>query len=578
MKTKALVVTQVEVKAILPAADNRKIDEAAKTFTDMAANVQAAGVKEPLRLRPVGEGYEIVDGERRWRAARAVGLPTVPAIIEEMNDAQAKALRAILSMHREPLSSGDEGRFVADIIAAHGGDVNAAAVEIGQTAHWVRTRAQLVNLIEPWLEEMRNVPGAFMHWVTAHWVMVARLPKEAQQRALNDLKRGGYVPRTADELEARLGALQRQLCEAPWKLDDADLVKRSGACATCQKTTRAASSLFYETTNPDAVEKDNRCLDSGCWDRKIKAHGEALVAKALAEHPEALRLASHGTRAGVQRDYEAWEVEGAKPKDKGAQLAVIIGGQDAGKVMHVRIPAHTMERRKGAATEDTPEKKLEKLRAAHGYTLHQETFRASCEILSTGKRLKMPDVSTIMRLAAAFGAFTDVTGPVLAKHWKKVQAMKAEQLEAELWRGVLGMAESAEDEIIAQTVIEAGGLSYTTVQAEVLKAFPEPKEIAALEAQIKAAKWVKKDDKALKPYAQCNQAACGNAATCPHGVPHHGNDACKRRKCFDVKPYVEGGVQCWCEAHGAAADAEIAAVGEKAKTIHDKKSKGKAKA
>ena len=79
-------------------------DEAA--LAALADSIRAVGVLQPVLVRPVGEGYELVAGERRWRAARRVGMQTIPALVRETDDAAALEHALIENLHRDELNPG----------------------------------------------------------------------------------------------------------------------------------------------------------------------------------------------------------------------------------------------------------------------------------------------------------------------------------------------------------------------------------------------------------------------------------------------------------------------------------------
>ena len=87
----------------------RKID--ADALEDLTRSVRAHGVIQPVVVRPVGEDrYELVAGERRWRAAQAAGLETVPAVVREVSDEVALTIAIIENIQREDLNSASRRR------------------------------------------------------------------------------------------------------------------------------------------------------------------------------------------------------------------------------------------------------------------------------------------------------------------------------------------------------------------------------------------------------------------------------------------------------------------------------------
>lgn len=84
----------------------REFDDSA--LESLAESIRASGVIQPLLVRPLGRGYEIVAGERRWRAAQLAGLTEVPVTIRELTDQEARHLALIENLQREDLNTLDE--------------------------------------------------------------------------------------------------------------------------------------------------------------------------------------------------------------------------------------------------------------------------------------------------------------------------------------------------------------------------------------------------------------------------------------------------------------------------------------
>ncbi len=102
---------------INPQQVRQHFDEAA--LAGLTDSVRELGVLEPILVRPAAEGrYQIVAGERRYRAAQAAGLPTIPARVVELDDAEAVTVTVTENLQREDLSAGDEARQYAWAMAA----------------------------------------------------------------------------------------------------------------------------------------------------------------------------------------------------------------------------------------------------------------------------------------------------------------------------------------------------------------------------------------------------------------------------------------------------------------------------
>ncbi len=119
-------------------------DEAA--LEDLAASIREHGVLQPVLVRPREAGrYQLVAGERRWRAARMAGLQTVPAMIEEIDDDTALEIAIIENLQREDLSPLDEALMFERMTADHGYSVRKLAQKLGKDKGYIENRLRLAD-------------------------------------------------------------------------------------------------------------------------------------------------------------------------------------------------------------------------------------------------------------------------------------------------------------------------------------------------------------------------------------------------------------------------------------------------
>ena len=125
-----------------------RMDMRPETLSALADSIRAQGVVQPIVVRPVGDAdergvqrYEIIAGERRWRAAQQAGLQEIPAIIRQVPDDAAIAMALIENIQREDLNPLEEGRALQRLIAEFGLTHQQAADAVG------RSRAAVSNLL-----------------------------------------------------------------------------------------------------------------------------------------------------------------------------------------------------------------------------------------------------------------------------------------------------------------------------------------------------------------------------------------------------------------------------------------------
>jgi ParB family transcriptional regulator, chromosome partitioning protein len=125
-----------------------RMDEA--SLAALAESINAQGVVQPILVRPVANGrFEIIAGERRWRAAQRAGLSSVPAMVRDVPDQAALALSLIENIQREDLNPLEEAQGIARLIADFGLTHEGAAQAIGRSRSAVTNLLRLTQLAKP---------------------------------------------------------------------------------------------------------------------------------------------------------------------------------------------------------------------------------------------------------------------------------------------------------------------------------------------------------------------------------------------------------------------------------------------
>ena len=125
-----------------------RMDMRPESLSDLADSIKSKGLVQPILVRPLGERnagesqrYEIIAGERRWRAAQMAGIAEIPAVIRDVPDEAALAMSLIENIQREELNPLEEARALARLIEEFGLTHQAAAEAVG------RSRAAVSNLL-----------------------------------------------------------------------------------------------------------------------------------------------------------------------------------------------------------------------------------------------------------------------------------------------------------------------------------------------------------------------------------------------------------------------------------------------
>ena len=137
----------VPVGAIRPNSRQPRRHVDSEKITELAESVRATGVIQPVLVKPLGPGeYELVAGERRWRAARQAGLATIPAVVRETDDRDSLLLALVEIVAREDLSPVDEARAYSLLQDEFGLSLGEVAERVGRSKPAVSNSMRLLDL------------------------------------------------------------------------------------------------------------------------------------------------------------------------------------------------------------------------------------------------------------------------------------------------------------------------------------------------------------------------------------------------------------------------------------------------
>ena len=138
---------QVPVSAISPNKYQPRSHFDEEELTSLAESIRAVGVLQPVLLRPTGEGtYELIAGERRWRAARRVGLQSIPALVRETADTQSLEQALVENVHRSDLNPMEEAAAYQQLIEDFSMTHEQVAIRVGRSRASVTNTLRLLQL------------------------------------------------------------------------------------------------------------------------------------------------------------------------------------------------------------------------------------------------------------------------------------------------------------------------------------------------------------------------------------------------------------------------------------------------
>lgn len=119
-----------------------------ESIAALADSIQQYGILQPILVRPIGGSYQIVAGERRWRAARMLGLDEVPVIIKELSDLETMQIALIENLQRENLNPIEEAMGYRELMEQYGMTQESVSKTVGRSRSTVANSLRLLQLDE----------------------------------------------------------------------------------------------------------------------------------------------------------------------------------------------------------------------------------------------------------------------------------------------------------------------------------------------------------------------------------------------------------------------------------------------
>ena len=226
-----------------------------EALEDLAQSIRIRGVVQPVVVRPAGDGqhYELVAGERRWRAAQMAELPSIPAVVKELSDEAALGVALVENIQRQDLNPIEESlaikRLIDDFELTH----QEAGDAVGRSRAAVSNLLRLLELEE---EVRRQLETGELEMGHARALLSLHGP--AQSRAAAEVVARGLSVRETEALVRRLAAPPRGAAERAPDPDvsrlESDLSERLGASVAIRHGTRGAGRLVIRYGSLDELD------------------------------------------------------------------------------------------------------------------------------------------------------------------------------------------------------------------------------------------------------------------------------------------------------------------------------------
>ncbi len=217
--TRSVGVRIVAVDHIEPNPEQPRMVFEPQALEELASSIREHGVLQPILVRPLGPNtYQIVAGERRWRASRLAGLETIPALIEEIDDDTALEIAIIENLQREDLTPLDEAAMYDRMIHEHGYSIRKLADKLGKDKGYLENRLRLADA-PPEIRELVSLrKDSLSH---AYELMKVEDPKK-RRRLAEQVARGELtLIKLRDKIEGRRTREVSADAEAVTAVDDA---------------------------------------------------------------------------------------------------------------------------------------------------------------------------------------------------------------------------------------------------------------------------------------------------------------------------------------------------------------------
>jgi ParB family chromosome partitioning protein len=204
-------VTELAIELIAPNPEQPRTDIDEESINELADSISKAGLLQPILVRPHGEGYQIIAGERRWRASRQAGLERVPVRVRSINDVGSLELALIENLQRKDLNAVEEARGYRKLLSEHQMTQAELADKVSKSRSAITNALRLLDLpveVQEMVYDGRLTAG--------HARAVLSVPDEATRMKLaTKVAEEGLSVREAENLARLLAAGQAERAPRP---------------------------------------------------------------------------------------------------------------------------------------------------------------------------------------------------------------------------------------------------------------------------------------------------------------------------------------------------------------------------
>ena len=253
-----------------------------ETLIELADSMAANGLLQPITVRPDADGFEIVAGERRYRAAMLLKWQEIPAIIRKVSDEQMLEIQILENLQREDVSPLDEATAFASLLKKE--SIDWLATKINKSKKYVLDRIHLNDLcLDAKLFLTKNILPL------GHANLLSKLKEKDQEKLMTSLvykkynsdgnvEDEYYCGKTYSQLKNEIDSLFIDFSRCPFDTAKDNLVDGVVSCNYCPKRTCNQNLFFGDITSED------KCTDAVCFKSKVDAHIAASLKAAKEQH------------------------------------------------------------------------------------------------------------------------------------------------------------------------------------------------------------------------------------------------------------------------------------------------------
>ena len=344
----------INVKNICISKTNprKTIDE--KALNELAESIKQKGVIQPILVRYIydsfdkdgNQEYELVCGERRYRASKLAKLKVIPANIRDLSDDEAFELQIIENLERKDVHPLDEADAFKNMLDSGKYTIKDISLKMAKTETFIAGRLKLVDLIEPIrLDFVKGYLGI------SHATLIAKCDSEKQESIFKDAKPWGNSIEpdygTYEQLKETIEDELLDLSVAPFSLTECLQHKGGpGSCSVCPKRSKANPVLF------DEFQDEDTCFDEKCFNEKTELFTQKEVAKIINENHDVVLISGGKPSDFILNMCKQFNVKILKYHDDYINYAKTgyiekkafdVSGSDAGKYESVYLKINTVK-------------------------------------------------------------------------------------------------------------------------------------------------------------------------------------------------------------------------------------------